>query len=1008
MSDSGRTMVACLSCGHTNPLGTEVCPRCGAGAAETLMSAPTLQGSPTMQGTAVPSSKPPRRPATSDDESQRPVPGDVLADRYEVISTLGVGGMGAVFKVFDRRLTRVVALKTIHPELAATPMMMKRFKQEVLLAQKITHKNVVRIFDIGEDQGTTFITMDFIEGVSLKDVIVERGKFEPKAAVAMIREICLALEAAHSEGVIHRDLKPQNIMIDKDQHVVVMDFGIARSAESGGATQTGALLGTPDYMSPEQARMEDVDARSDIFALGLIFFELLTARLPFQGKTVVESLFLRTKERAIPTVEIDRNIPKGANDIVAKCLEPDREKRYASVTEMLNDLETFDPTKKVGAAVRVKSRLRKHKLLAGIAAGVVVLLGGSYVLRNNFRLAPPEAHANVAVVIADFTNRTGDASFDSAVERVTKLALEQAAFISAFDSGQSANLGVVSDEVDKENADGVTLSDGIDELEAQKIAIGQGIGFFVSGSLEKQDSQYVIAVKAREAVSGKTIFEDKATAASKDKVLSAATNLAASVRAALGDDTSDSTQRFAMDALSATTLEAVREYATAMELLSNNNNIEALKHFTTATDLDKEFGLAWAGMAVTKDNLREPEAAEKFMETALAKIDRMTEREKYRTRALSFNLRGNRDKCIEEYGELIRRFPADVSAHNNRASCLSQMRNLKAAVDEQRQAVDILPKRPLYRNNLAVHLAYGGDFDNAEVEVREVQKLDPASDTSFVVLAFAQLARGQSVEALDTYKQLQAIAQKEANPRRAAVMASKAASGQADIALYEGRYNDAVRLLEQGASADLTANNKDRAAMKLAVLAYTHLQQGQKQQASAAAEKALANSKNFKIRFLAGLAFVAAGQDARAKEMMTSLAGDVQPEYRAYAKIIEGETLLESGKAGEAIPLFTDANGLLDTWIGRFELGKAYLEAGRFTEAQSEFDRCMTRRGEALALFLDENPTYGFFPSVHYYMGRTLEGMKSSSFADHYRTYLSIREKAGDDPLIAEARKRIK
>src|SRR5678816_3034022 len=315
MNDAERTMVGCPQCGNPKPPGIEICPKCGAGAAETVMSAPTLQGNaPTMQGTSAPTMRrtaPPR----STDEQHTPLPGDLLADRYEVIDTLGVGGMGAVFKVFDRRLTRVVALKTIHPELAATPMMMKRFKQEVLLAQKITHKNVVRIFDIGEDQGTTFITMDFIEGTSLKDIIVKRGPFPPMEAVAMIRDVCRALEAAHSEGVIHRDLKPQNIMIDTGGHVVVMDFGIARSAESSGGTQTGSLLGTPDYMSPEQARMEEVDARSDIFSLGLIFYELVTGKLAFKGETVVETMFKRTKERAVPPVEIDRRIPKDANDI---------------------------------------------------------------------------------------------------------------------------------------------------------------------------------------------------------------------------------------------------------------------------------------------------------------------------------------------------------------------------------------------------------------------------------------------------------------------------------------------------------------------------------------------------------------------------------------------------------------------------------------------------------------------------------------------------------------------
>jgi len=336
------------------------------------------------------------------------------------------------------------------------------------------------------------------------------------------------------------------------------------------------------------------------------------------------------------------------------------------------------------------------------------------------------------------------------------------------------------------------------------------------------------------------------------------------------------------------------------------------------------------------------------------------------------------------------------------------MRDLKAASDEQRRAIAILPKRPLYRNNLAVYLTYLSDFTEAEKEARAVQDLDPAYDTSFVILAFAQLGQGQTAEALETYNKLEALGLKEPNPKKAAIIGSKVSSGRADVALYEGQYKNAARFLEQGVAADLSAGNKDRAAMKLAVLAYTRLQQGQKQQAIAAAEKALANSKNLRIRFLSGMTFAAAGQEARAKEMITSLASEVQPEPRAYAKIIEGEVALQTGKATAAIPLFTDANALVDTWIGRFELGKAYLDAGQFTEAQSEFDRCLTRRGEAMALFLEESPTYGYFPPVQYYLGRALEGMKSAGFADKYRAYQSIREKAGEDPLSADASKRIR
>src|SRR5215471_8912120 len=302
-------------------------------------------------------------------------PGTVLANRYQIVDTLGVGGMGAVYKAFDRELTRIVALKTILPEMTSTPTALKRFKQEVLLAQSIVHKNVVRIFDIGEDGPTKFITMDFVEGRDLKPLIDERGKLPATEAAGIIRQVCQGLEAAHAVGVVHRDLKPQNIMIEGDGHIVVMDFGIAHSGQSRGMTQTGAFLGTPEYMSPEQAQTEDVDARSDIFSLGLIFYELLTGKLPFSGKTVLETMFKRTTERAVPPAEIDRTVPKGANDIVNKCLQMEREQRYQSITELLEDLETFDPTKKVGAGERARARLKKAARYRniGIAAALMIL-----------------------------------------------------------------------------------------------------------------------------------------------------------------------------------------------------------------------------------------------------------------------------------------------------------------------------------------------------------------------------------------------------------------------------------------------------------------------------------------------------------------------------------------------------------------------------------------------------------------------------------------------------------
>jgi tetratricopeptide (TPR) repeat protein len=237
--------------------------------------------------------------------------------------------------------------------------------------------------------------------------------------------------------------------------------------------------------------------------------------------------------------------------------------------------------------------------------------------------------------------------------------------------------------------------------------------------------------------------------------------------------------------------------------------------------------------------------------------------------------------------------------------------------------------------------------------------------------------------------------------------ASQATSGLADLALYEGRFAEAAQKFQQGAAADLAAKMPDAAADKFAALAYTELCMHQNRLAIAAAEKALANSQAVKTRFLAARTFLEAGEVARAQKLAAGLASELQADPQDYAKIIEGDSALKRGDARQAVKALTEANNLLDTWIGRFELGRAYLEAGLFVEADSEFDRCVKRRGEVLALFLDEVPTFGYLPPVYYYQGRAREGLKSPGFADSYRTYLSIRGQAGEDPLLPEIRRRL-
>jgi len=319
----------CHLCHTDNPAGTGACAQCGAElGAETL----TIPGDEAAHWSL----------AFSPGEGTAPelmVPGTVLAQRYEIQALVGHGGMGVVYQARDRELDRVVALKVIRPELARRPETLERFKHELVLARQITHRNVTRIYDLGQSEGVKFITMEFVEGRHLKSLLQSEGKLAPQRAAGIALQIARGLEAAHAEGVVHSDLKPKNIMEDASGRVVVMDFGIARSIEMAGSRRAPAVLGTPEYMSPEQARGEKIDARSDLFSLGIILYELLTGTVPFHGDTIQSTMRRRTEEEATPPAKIEPSVPKLLDEVTMRCLEKDPGGRYQSAAEIIRVLD---------------------------------------------------------------------------------------------------------------------------------------------------------------------------------------------------------------------------------------------------------------------------------------------------------------------------------------------------------------------------------------------------------------------------------------------------------------------------------------------------------------------------------------------------------------------------------------------------------------------------------------------------------------------------------------------
>lgn len=912
---------------------------------------------------------------------------------YEIVEPLGAGGMGEVYRARDTRLKREVAIKVLPEAFAKDPDRLARFQREAELLATLNHPNIAHIYGFEESDGVRALVLELVDGPTIADRMVQ-GAVPLDQALPIAKQIAEALEAAHAQGVIHRDLKPANIKLRPDGTVKVLDFGLAKALApvssvradttasptitSPAMTRMGVILGTAAYMSPEQARGKPVDKRTDIWAFGCVLYELLTGVSAFAGETISDTI-ARIIEREPDWSALPGSTPARIRDLLRRCLQKDQQRRLHEIADARIELEE--------ALTAQHTRRRAVELpvaVTGVVLGLALLIGVWWFAAKS---VPSGPHKPVSVLIADLQNGTGDPTFDRTLEPLLRIVLEGAGFISAYDRTGVRSLGGRPPETQ------------FDERAALEVAVKQGVAVVVSGALERQGGGYEISVKAVQPVTGAVIASVKDKASNKDQVLAVATKVATAVRKALGDDTSDSVQMFSMVSLSTTSLEVLRHYAAAREASSKSKFDDALRSYSKAVEIDPNFGIGYQGLAAVSISMGNLQDAEKYVKEAFRHLDGMTERERYNTRGLFYRITGDYQQCVKEYSDMIARYDGDVLAHNNLALCSSFLRNMPRAIEEMRRAVDILPKRALFRINLALFASYGGDFQTGEHEARLAQEL--GSSLSFLALAFAQLGQEQLPQAAESYQALGKV------DSLGPIAASYEASGLGDLAVYEGRFSDAVRILGQGAGADLTAKSADRAAAKFVALGYVYLLRGQEGPAVAAAEKALANSNAVKTRFLSARILVEAGQIARARAIAAGLASEVQADPQAQARIIEGLAFLKGGDNRQAIKSFNDANTVLDTWVGHFDLGRAFLEAGQFAQADSEFDRCLKRRGEALSLFLDEEPTYGYLPPVFYYQGRVREALKSAGFTDSYRKYLAIRGKSSEDPLVLEIRRRV-